>query len=69
MAVVALEGGDVELFGHHRRLALIRGGIPASRLEVRTLERSYHVATLDYDAEDIFRSSADFFRRHVGDRA
>ena len=49
-------------------LALVRAGVRAE-LEVRTLERSYHVATLDYDAEDIFRSSADFFRRHVGDRA
>ena len=50
-------------------LALIRAGLRAAELEVRTLERSYHVATLDYDAEDIFRGSADFFRRHVGDRA
>lgn len=50
-------------------LALIRAGVRGAELEVRTLERSYHVATLDYDAEDIFRSSADFFRRHVGDRA
>jgi carboxylesterase len=50
-------------------LRLIRGGIKTSDLEVVTLERSYHVATLDYDAEDIFRGSADFFRRHVGDQA
>ena len=49
-------------------LALIRAGIRSTELEVITLARSYHVATLDYDAEDIFRGSADFFRRHVGDR-
>jgi carboxylesterase len=50
-------------------LRLIRAGVRARDLEVVPLERSYHVATLDYDAEDIFRGSADFFRRHVGDRA
>ncbi len=44
-------------------LALIRAGIRTPDLEVVTLERSYHVATLDYDAEIIFRGSADFFRR------
>jgi carboxylesterase len=50
-------------------LALLRAGLPGPEPEVHTLGRSYHVATLDYDAEDIFRGSADFFRRHVGDRA
>ena len=50
-------------------LALLRAGLRSGRLEVVVLERSYHVATLDYDAEVIFRGSADFFRRHVGDRA
>ena len=49
-------------------LALIRAGVASAELEVVTLERSYHVATLDYDAEDIFRGSADFFRAHVGER-
>lgn len=44
-------------------LALIRAGVRTPDLEVVTLERSYHVATLDYDAEVIFRGSADFFRR------
>jgi carboxylesterase len=48
-------------------LALIRAGVRARELEVVALERSYHVATLDYDAEVIFRGSTDFFRRHVGD--
>jgi carboxylesterase len=50
-------------------LRLLRDGIGTAELEVVTLERSYHVATLDYDADDIFRGSADFVRRHVGDRA
>jgi carboxylesterase len=50
-------------------LALLRAGLSSPELEVVTLERSYHVATLDHDAELIFRGSADFFRRHVGDRA
>ena len=49
-------------------LALIRAGVTSAELEVVTLERSYHVATLDYDAEDIFRGSAGFFRAHVGER-
>jgi len=50
-------------------LELIRAGIQSPICEVVLLERSYHVATLDYDADVIFRGSADFFRRHVGDRA
>ncbi|WP_375431633.1 alpha/beta hydrolase [uncultured Friedmanniella sp.] len=45
-------------------LALIRAGTHSTELEVVVLERSYHVATLDYDAETIFRGSAEFFRRH-----
>lgn len=46
-------------------LALIRAGVRSAELEVVVLERSYHVATLDYDAEDIFRGSVEFFRRHA----
>jgi len=49
-------------------LALIRAGTASTDVEVVPLDRSYHVATLDYDAEDIFRGSADFFRAHVGER-
>jgi carboxylesterase len=30
------------------------------------LERSYHVATLDHDAELIFTSSSAFFQRLAG---
>lgn len=32
----------------------------------RVLHRSWHVATLDHDAETIFTESADFIRRHAG---
>ena len=35
------------------------------QVSVRTLERSYHVATLDHDAEQIGTESADFFDRYV----
>lgn len=48
-------------------LALLRAGLGTSALEVVTLEHSYHVATLDHDADEIFRGSADFFRRSVED--
>ncbi|MGQ4493702.1 alpha/beta hydrolase [Dermabacteraceae bacterium P13095] len=36
----------------------------SSSLEIErfTMERSYHVATLDYDAEELFRRSSDFLR-------
>jgi carboxylesterase len=44
-------------------LALIRAGVRSSDLTVVSLERSYHVATLDYDAELIFTTSSAFFAR------
>jgi carboxylesterase len=31
-----------------------------------TLENSYHVATLDHDAPQIFERSATFIAEHVG---
>jgi carboxylesterase len=42
---------------------LIKAGVRSSDQTYIELERSYHVATLDYDAEDIFDGSAAFFRR------
>jgi carboxylesterase len=42
---------------------LIKTGIRSSDQEYVELQRSYHVATLDYDAEDIFAGSVAFFRR------
>ncbi|GAB3697986.1 alpha/beta hydrolase [Mariniluteicoccus flavus] len=48
---------------------LIRSGVASDELSERLLHRSHHVATLDHDADDIFRESAEFFRRHAGARA
>ena len=43
---------------------ILRRALPASQLEVRELANSYHVATLDNDAEEIFTGSLDFVRSH-----
>jgi carboxylesterase len=45
-------------------LRLLRAAVPASQLEVRELANSYHVATLDNDAEAIFAGSLEFVRQH-----
>jgi len=45
-------------------LEILRRALPASQLEVRELANSYHVATLDNDAEEIFTGSLDFVRSH-----
>jgi carboxylesterase len=44
-------------------VGLIKVGVRSSDQTYIELERSYHVATLDYDAEDIFEGSVAFFRR------
>ena len=44
------------------RLLLERVG--SSDVEQRVLDRSYHVATLDYEAETIFQGSWEFLQRH-----
>jgi carboxylesterase len=43
---------------------ILRKAIPAGQLEVRDCANSYHVATLDNDAEAIFTGSLDFVRSH-----
>jgi carboxylesterase len=43
---------------------LLRRALPADRLEVRELANSYHVATLDNDAQAIFTGSLEFVRLH-----
>jgi carboxylesterase len=48
-------------------LKLIKAGVSSRDLTVVSLERSYHVATLDYDAELIFTTSGAFFRRLAGE--
>jgi carboxylesterase len=45
-------------------LEILRKALPASQLEVRECPNSYHVATLDNDAEAIFTGSLDFVRSH-----
>jgi carboxylesterase len=47
-------------------LQLIKERVRSTDLSVVRLERSYHVATLDYDAELIFTSSSAFFQRLAG---
>ncbi len=47
-------------------LELIEERVRSTDLSVVRLERSYHVATLDYDAELIFTSSSAFFQRLAG---
>jgi carboxylesterase len=42
---------------------LIKEGVRSGDQTYIELQRSYHVATLDYDAEDIFDGSVAFFRR------
>lgn len=42
---------------------LIKAGVRSSDQTYIELQRSYHVATLDYDADDIFEGSVAFFRR------
>jgi carboxylesterase len=43
--------------------ATVLGGVSSTDVEERILEESYHVATLDHDAERIFAESADFIAR------
>ena len=41
----------------------ILAAVASSDLEEVLLHRSYHVATMDYEAEELFARSSDFFRR------
>jgi len=45
-------------------MRVLRGALPASQLTVRELPDSYHVATLDNDAGQIFDGSLEFVRAH-----
>ena len=44
-------------------LPLILSKVSSTDVTVVKLERSYHVATMDHDAEEIFTRSSSFFRR------
>lgn len=50
-------------------VAALRRGLTNAPLTLTTLENSYHVATLDNDAEEIFQGSADFIRAVVAGTA
>lgn len=45
-------------------LEILRRALPADQLEVRECPDSYHVATLDNDADAIFAGSLEFVRSH-----
>jgi carboxylesterase len=45
-------------------MRVLTAALPPDRLEVRELADSYHVATLDNDAEAIFAGSLEFVRMH-----
>jgi carboxylesterase len=45
-------------------LRVLRAALPDGQLEVRDCPDSYHVATLDNDAEAIFAGSLEFIRAH-----
>src|SRR5215471_14131144 len=45
-------------------LRVLREALPARQLEVRECPDSYHVATLDNDAQAIFAGSLEFIRKH-----
>jgi carboxylesterase len=47
-------------------MKLLAGSLPPGQLEVRELANSYHVATLDHDADAIFSGSLEFVRLHSG---
>ncbi len=48
---------------HPSNTEMVLSRVSSADLTHRTLERSYHVATLDHDAEDIFAGSFEFIRR------
>jgi carboxylesterase len=45
-------------------MRVLRGALPGGQLTVRECPNSYHVATLDNDAEQIFAGSLEFVRAH-----
>ncbi|HWG61704.1 MAG TPA: alpha/beta fold hydrolase [Streptosporangiaceae bacterium] len=45
-------------------LQVLRSALPADHLSIVELPNSYHVATIDNDAETIFSGSLDFVRAH-----
>ena len=60
------DGGSAESVVDATSLGLLQRGVTTSVAEFITLTDSYHVATLDYDAQLIFDRSADFLTQHLG---
>jgi carboxylesterase len=50
-------------------IVALRRGLVNARLTLTALENSYHVATLDNDAEEIFQGSVDFIRAVLAETA
>ena len=48
---------------------IILAGVSSEVLTSRVLTRSFHVATLDYEAEEIFAASLAFIEQHAGGTA
>jgi carboxylesterase len=46
-------------------MRVVRSALPHA--EIRELSNSYHVATLDYDAPEIFAGSLEFIKKHAKD--
>ncbi len=46
-------------------MAVLRARLPSANLTVRELTDSYHVATIDNDADAIFEGSLEFVRAHT----
>jgi carboxylesterase len=54
---------EVDHVVHPSNSATVLGKVSSTDVTERVLERSYHVATLDHDAERIFAESYDFIQR------
>ncbi|WP_026922576.1 alpha/beta hydrolase [Glycomyces arizonensis] len=50
---------------HPRNSAVVKAGVRSKDVESTVLPRSYHVATLDYDAETIFSGTVEFMTRQL----
>ncbi|WP_460497037.1 alpha/beta hydrolase [Glycomyces tarimensis] len=50
---------------HPRNSTVIRAAVRSKDVESTILPRSYHVATLDYDAETIFSGTVEFMTRQL----
>ena len=48
-----------------RNSAVVRAGVRSKDVESTILPRSYHVATLDYDAETVFSGTVEFMTRQL----